>query len=142
MKSTNAEQKVMLSELLQDVCIDLPVKLRKQLAQNDVARLMGVDNTSFSQWITGTRLPTTENIALLAEGLAKYNQKWADRVWEIRGLERPMPKNPRIQKLVSILLDNKTPDEIIDQVIEWVNDDLEKRNNPGTENHTAPNVGK
>ena len=32
--------------------------------------------------------------------------------------------------------------DFIDQVIKWVDDELERRNNPGTENHTAPDVGE
>jgi transcriptional regulator with XRE-family HTH domain len=58
-------------------------------SQTAFARLLGVPNTSWSQWVNGTRLPVGENIDKLAN-----NKYIGPRIYTELGVPQRMPNDP------------------------------------------------
>ena len=59
----------------------------------EFAKYLGVSNTSLSQWMNGQRLPTGNNVHMLAA-------KLGPEVYDILGQPRRMPDNPDIERII------------------------------------------
>ena len=92
-------QRQALAELLTEVLIELPRILKRPMSQNGVAHSLGVDSTSFSQWMTENRIPTGDNIYVLGEGLAEYNKEGARSYWKLMEIPEPIP--PDLEEFVN-----------------------------------------
>lgn len=81
-----------LEEFLEAEHLKWMVREGKKKSQNDFAKWLGVASGSLSQWMNGMRLPSEENVHLLAD-------KLGPKVYDILGHRRSMPKDERFQKL-------------------------------------------
>jgi transcriptional regulator with XRE-family HTH domain len=75
-----------LTKFLQDKYIERWRKRGKRISQNEWAREMDINPASMSQWMTGTRLPTGENVHKLALNCGL-------EIYDILGLPRRMPSD-------------------------------------------------
>lgn len=97
----------------------------KRLSQNEYARtVVGVSPATFSQWATDSRLPTGENIEILAK---VYGEEIYDRL----GLDRPMPKNPILREIIKELADaSDTEQQEVLEIVQRMRQP-EENSNPG-----------
>lgn len=96
----NAEKKVKLAELINDILIEFPTLLRRPISQNEVAVKLGVDITSFSQWSNQQRLPSGNNIYKLGAKLKDYKPSWSQRYWAIMEIPEPIDLDPKLRGLI------------------------------------------
>ena len=77
----------------------------KTMNQNDFVKWLGVKNTSYSSWINEIRLPTGNNVHLLAA-------KLGPEVYDILGLPRQMPADPEAEEILNLYLSLTDTDRV------------------------------
>ena len=80
-----------------------------RFSQAQWSKLLGVSQQSLSQWMNGLRLPTGENVFILAD-------KLGPRVYDILGEPRRMPDDPGAQKIIELYysMNEKERQELLD----------------------------
>lgn len=119
------EQRQALGELLWEYWRKWEGKQKRRTSQNDLARHLGVNPTSLSYWMSGTREPDLEN-------KIKLGNKIGPRVYEVLGEPPRLPDNPAIRRLVDLGMDEDITDEDLEAVENFLNERRER------EKATAP----
>ena len=123
----NMERKERLSKLILDVLLEYPLIARKPLSQNEIAVMLGVDTSSFSQWATQKRLPTGDNIYSFARGieaLPKGRKGWIKKYYETMGIPMPVPAD--LIELADFWYDDNITDEQRRAIRERIKNELSK----------------
>jgi len=80
----------LMGKALVQAQIDYQYNTRRQISQNEFAKIMGVPSTSLSAWINAQRLPVGDNLHKLA-------QVMGPEVYDIAGEPRRMPDDPILE---------------------------------------------
>lgn len=63
-----------------------------RMSQTQIARMIGVSQSSLSQYVNGTRLPTGQNLHYLADAFGL-------EIYDICGVPRQMPNDERFKRI-------------------------------------------
>lgn len=107
-----------LQGMLMEAYVDYVQRRKRPVSQNEFARKgLGVSPVSYSQWITGTRMPDYQNVIILSRTLGV-------EIFDIMGFPRvPNYADSKIQFIAErwTLLDQETQEEIFSHVKETIN---------------------
>ena len=106
-----------LQGMLMEAYVDYVQKRKRPVSQNEFARKgLGVSPVSYSQWVTGTRMPDYQNVIILSRTLGA-------EIFDIMGYPRvPNFADSKIQFIAErwTSLDSETQEEIYKHVKEEV----------------------
>lgn len=106
-----------ISEMIHDYWHEMERQNKRRYSQNEIAAHFGVNPTSLSYWLRKLRLPDEENKQRIADKLGYVE------FYEAIGEQPRLPKNNKIQKIISLVSSRFINEGDIDAMIDW----LEKR---------------